>query len=49
VRVSLANLADECYLEVGAAIRRVFDGYVSEWQATTTVPIPAILQEEQRP
>jgi aspartate 4-decarboxylase len=33
VRVSLANLDDECYLEVGAAIRRVFDGYVAEWQA----------------
>jgi aspartate 4-decarboxylase len=32
VRVSLANLDDECYLEVGAAIRRVFDGYVAEWQ-----------------
>jgi aspartate 4-decarboxylase len=32
VRVSLANLDDECYLEVGAAIRRVFDGYVTEWQ-----------------
>jgi aspartate 4-decarboxylase len=33
VRVSLANLDDECYLEVGTAIRRVFDGYVTEWQA----------------
>ena len=33
VRVSLANLDDDCYLAVGAAIRRVFDGYVAEWQA----------------
>ena len=33
VRVSLANLDDDCYLTVGAAIRRVFDGYVAEWQA----------------
>ena len=32
VRVSLANLDDDCYLAVGAAIRRVFDGYVAEWQ-----------------
>jgi aspartate 4-decarboxylase len=33
VRVSLANLDDDCYLAVGAAIRRVFDGYVAEWRA----------------
>jgi aspartate 4-decarboxylase len=31
VRVSLANLDDDCYVTVGAAIRRVFDGYVAEW------------------
>ena len=31
--VSLANLDDDCYLAVGGAIRRVFDGYVAEWQA----------------
>jgi aspartate 4-decarboxylase len=35
VRVSLANLEDDCYLTVGAAIRRVFDTYVAEWQETT--------------
>jgi aspartate 4-decarboxylase len=35
VRVSLANLDDDCYLEVGSAIRHVFDGYVGEWQANT--------------
>jgi aspartate 4-decarboxylase len=35
VRVSLANLDDDCYLEVGAAITRIFDGYVDEWRATT--------------
>jgi aspartate 4-decarboxylase len=32
VRVSLANLDDDCYLEVGAAITRIFDGYVEEWR-----------------
>jgi len=32
VRVSLANLDDDCYLAVGVAIRQVFDGYVAEWQ-----------------
>ena len=32
VRVSLANLDDDCYLEVGAAIARVFDGYVEQWR-----------------
>jgi aspartate 4-decarboxylase len=35
VRVSLANLDDDCYLEVGAAIRRIFDGYVAEWRSVT--------------
>jgi aspartate 4-decarboxylase len=33
VRVSLANLDDDCYVAVGAAIRQVFDGYVAEWHA----------------
>jgi HSP20 family molecular chaperone IbpA len=32
VRVSLANLDDDCYLEVGAAIALVFDGYVEQWR-----------------
>jgi aspartate 4-decarboxylase len=32
VRVSLANLDDDCYVEVGAAITAVFDGYVEEWR-----------------
>jgi aspartate 4-decarboxylase len=33
VRVSLANLDDDCYREVGAAIARTFDGYVDEWRS----------------
>jgi aspartate 4-decarboxylase len=37
VRVSLANLEDDCYLEVGAAITRIFDGYVEEWRAEVQV------------
>ena len=37
VRVSLANLEDDCYLTVGAAIRRVFDSYVAEWQQDDSV------------
>jgi aspartate 4-decarboxylase len=35
VRVSLANLDDDCYVTVGAAIRQVFDGYVAEWEQTS--------------
>jgi len=34
VRVSLANLDDDCYLEVGAAVARIFDEYVEEWKGT---------------
>jgi aspartate 4-decarboxylase len=34
VRVSLANLDDDCYVEVGTAVRRVFDEYVELWQET---------------
>jgi aspartate 4-decarboxylase len=33
VRVSLANLDDDCYLEVGAAIAGIFAEYVAQWQA----------------
>jgi aspartate 4-decarboxylase len=33
VRVSLANLEEDCYVAVGAAIRGVFDQYVSEWKS----------------
>ena len=36
VRVSLANLDDDCYLEVGAAITRIFDTYVEEWKDSGT-------------
>jgi aspartate 4-decarboxylase len=32
VRVSLANLDEDCYVTVGAAIRGVFDHYVAEWK-----------------
>jgi aspartate 4-decarboxylase len=32
VRVSLANLNDDCYLRVGAAIAGVFQGYVDQWR-----------------
>ncbi len=32
VPMSLANLDDDCYLEVGAAVARVFDGYVEQWR-----------------
>ena len=32
VRVSLANLDDDCYLTVGARSAQVFDGYVAEWE-----------------
>ena len=32
VRVSLANLDDDCYLEVGAAISRIFGEYVERWR-----------------
>ena len=31
VRVSLANLDDDCYVEVGASITGIFDQYVAEW------------------
>ena len=34
VRVSLANLDDHCYVEVGAAVSRIFDQYVERWRAT---------------
>jgi aspartate 4-decarboxylase len=32
VQVSLANLDDDCYVEVGAAVSRIFDHYVECWQ-----------------
>jgi aspartate 4-decarboxylase len=32
VRVSLANLDDDCYLAIGHAVRRIFDAYVAQWQ-----------------
>lgn len=35
VRVSLANLADDRYVEIGAAVSRVFDEYLREWHRTT--------------
>ena len=35
VRVSLANLDDDCYLEVGAAVSRIFDEYVEQWRDHT--------------
>jgi aspartate 4-decarboxylase len=34
VRVSLANLDDDCYVVVGAAVRSVFDEYVEQWRET---------------
>lgn len=35
VRVSLANLDDLDYLKIGHHLRRIFDDYVAEWQAST--------------
>lgn len=33
IRVSLANLADEAYLKIGRAIKKVASEYVEEWKA----------------
>jgi aspartate 4-decarboxylase len=33
VRVSLANLADDCYTEIGFGLRRIFNEYVDEYSA----------------
>ena len=32
IRVSLANLYDEAYTEIGISLKRILDGYVSEWR-----------------
>lgn len=32
LRVSLANLDDDAYPRIGQALRRILDGYVSEWR-----------------
>jgi aspartate 4-decarboxylase len=41
VRVSLANLPEEAYLNVGASVRAVFEQYVAEWRGSTAAG-PAI-------
>lgn len=32
IRVSLANLSDEAYVEIGRAINKIFTGYVESWK-----------------
>ena len=32
IRVSLANLYDEAYTEIGISLKRILDGYVDEWK-----------------
>ena len=32
IRVSLANLYDEAYTEIGISLKRILDGYVAEWK-----------------
>ncbi|WP_330362565.1 hypothetical protein [[Clostridium] dakarense] len=34
IRVSLANLKDEQYVEIGKAINDLFDEYTSDWKAS---------------
>ena len=34
IRVSLANLPDEDYAQVGDAINSIFNQYVEAWQST---------------
>lgn len=36
IRVSLANLTDEAYVEIGKAINEVFTGYVESWKKSLT-------------
>jgi aspartate 4-decarboxylase len=38
VRVSLANLPDDAYTQIGAALRTIMDQYLTAWQAATPDP-----------
>ena len=35
IRISLANLKDEAYIEIGIALKKILNDFVSEWKKTT--------------
>lgn len=34
IRISLANLRDEAYIEIGMALKKILDDFISEWKKT---------------